>query len=223
MVFVKEAGLLARFREGETAALEKVYWAYVDAITRVVRAVLSSHAPRSLEQIEGSAAELGDLVQEVFARAFAPRTRASFDGARPYGHYLAQIARNVVVDHWRATRRQVPVDLDPLLDAMSLEADDAGKRTERWADAQTVAVVERYLATLAPELRQVHDALYVRGLSQREAAASLGLGRQAVRGLEAKLRAGLRHHLQQSGEIEPDGTAPDSSKKSATQSAGDFE
>jgi RNA polymerase sigma-70 factor (ECF subfamily) len=207
MVFVKEPGLLARFREGETAALEQVYWAYVDAVTRVVRAVMNSHAPRSLDQLAGAATEIGDLVQEVFVRAFAPRTRASFDGARPYGHYLAQIARNVVVDHWRTTRRQVPLDLDPLLDAMSLEADDAGKRTERWADPETVAVVERYLAALPPELRQVHDALYVRGLSQREAASALGLGRQAVRGLEARLRAGLRRHLQQSGQIDPDGAA----------------
>jgi RNA polymerase sigma-70 factor (ECF subfamily) len=207
MVFVKEPGLLARFREGETAALERVYWAYVDAVTRVVQAVVSNHAPRSLERLQGAAAEIGDLVQEVFVRAFAPRTRASFDGTRPYGHYLAQIARNVVVDHWRATRRQVPLDLDSLMEAMSLEADDAGKRTERWADPDTVAVVERYLATLPPELRQVHDALYVRGLSQREAASALGLGRQAVRGLEARLRAGLRRHLQQSGQIDPDGAA----------------
>jgi RNA polymerase sigma-70 factor (ECF subfamily) len=207
MLFLREPGLLARFREGERAALERVYWAYVDAVTRVVQAVVSHHAPLPSARIEGAAAELGDLVQEVFVRAFAPQTRASFDGCRPYGHYLAQIARNVVVDHWRATRRQVPLDLDPLLDAMSLEADDAGKHTERWADGETVAAVERYLAALSPELQQVHDALYVRGLSQREAAAALGLGRQAVRGLESRLRAGLRRHLQDSGQLEPDGLA----------------
>src|SRR5262249_5285782 len=113
-------------------------------------------------------------------RAFAPQARRAFDGSRPFGPYLTQIARNVVVDHWRLTRRQVPLDLNPLLEQLSLEADSQRRDAEGWADQRTVTAVERYLASLDPDLRRVHDALYVRGLSQREAAAALGLGRQAV-------------------------------------------
>jgi DNA-directed RNA polymerase specialized sigma24 family protein len=49
---------------------------------------------------------------------------------------------------------------------------------------------------LSPELKKVHEAMYVQGLSQREAAAALGLGRQVVRTLESRLREGLRAALE---------------------------
>jgi RNA polymerase sigma factor (sigma-70 family) len=160
---------------------------------------MNNYAGASGERVTVRAAELGDVVQEVFARAFSPACRSRYDGQRPYGPYLVQIARNAVADHWRSVRREVVLDVEPLLDALSLEAGPAVP--ERWADQETVATVERYLASLPPELRRVHDALYVRGLSQREAAAVLGLGRQAIRGIEAMLRAGLRRELQRSGQM----------------------
>jgi len=72
-----------------------------------------------------------------------------------------------------------------------------------WADAETVAVVEGYLASLDSETRRVHEALYVKGMSQREAAAVLGLGRQAIRTKEAKLRSGLRRELSRAERLVP--------------------
>ena len=210
MVFAGKPELLARFREGDGSALETVYWAYVDPVTRIVQAVLNSYATASGEQVKFAATELGDLVQEVFVRAFSPQSRRHYDGNRPYGPYLGQIARNTVADHWRVIRRQVVIDVAPLLDALSLETSAIEKAPEHWADRETVAVVERYLASLEPDVRRVHEALYVQGLSQRDAAAALGLGRQAVRGVEARLRAGLRRELERSGQwpTEEAGIAP---------------
>jgi RNA polymerase sigma factor (sigma-70 family) len=206
MVFVGKPDLLARFRQGEGRALETVYWAYVDRVTRVVRAVASNYVTASGEQVKFGATELGDLVQEVFVRAFSPQSRLQYDGNRPYSPYLGQIARNTVADHWRVIRRHVALDVAPLLDALSLEADALERTPERWADRETIAVVETYLASLEPDVRRVHEALYVRGLSQRDAAAALGLGRQAIRGIEARLRAGLRRELERSGQL-PDDSA----------------
>jgi len=204
MVFAGKPDLLARFRQGDGRAFETVYWAYVDRVTRIVRAVVNSYVTASCEQVKFGATELADLIQEVFMRAFSPQSRLYYDGNRAYGPYLGQIARNTVADHWRVIRRHVALDVVPLLDAISLESDEIERTPERWADRETIAVVERYLASLEPDIRRVHEALYVQGLSQRDAAAALGIGRQAVRGIEARLRAGLRRELERTGQLPDD-------------------
>ena len=116
MVFAGKPELLVRFRQGDTAALETVYWAYVDRMARVVQAVANTISAVRGERVRFGSAELGDLVQEVFVRAFSPASRRRYDCSRPYGPYLGQIARNVVVDHWRKTRRLVAIDVVPLLE-----------------------------------------------------------------------------------------------------------
>jgi RNA polymerase sigma-70 factor (ECF subfamily) len=209
MVFAGKPDLLVQFRKGDSVALETVYWTYVDQVTRIVLSVSKGYAIASGHRIRSRATELGDLVQEVFVRAFAPKARQGYDGQRPYGPYLGQIARHVVADHWRVARRQVPLDVTPLLDDLSMAAatDATQSADDSWADPETIAVVERYLASLEPDVRRVHEALYVRGLSQRDAAVALGLGRQAVRGIESRLRAGLRRELERMGQL-PDQNAP---------------
>jgi RNA polymerase sigma factor (sigma-70 family) len=140
------------------------------------------------------AAALADVVQEVFSKAFAPDVRRRFDENRPYEPYLGQITRNVAIDHWRQMRRYVPSDLEQLIEKLSFEEAETNPGND-WSDPDTIAVVERYLASLDRETRLVHEALYVKGMSQREAAAVLGLGRQAIRSKEAKLRRELRREL----------------------------
>ena len=191
MVF-SEPQLVELFRSGDEGALTTVYRACVDHVTRiaqlVLRACASSGAPSSGE----IAAALPDVVQEVFVKAFAPEARRRFDPTRPYEPYLAQIARNVAVDHWRQMRRYVPSDVDQLIEHLSLEAETDRVAASAWTDSETIAVVERYLASLGDQSRRIHDALYVKGLSQRDAAELLGVGRQVVRTKEAELRRGLR-------------------------------
>jgi RNA polymerase sigma factor (sigma-70 family) len=202
MVF-GEPKLLERFRAGDEEALEAVYWACVDHVTRIAEAVLRACASGGARGPGEMASVLADVVQEVFVKAFAPDARRRFDASRPYEPYLGQIARNVAIDHWRQMRRYVPSDVEPLIDQLSLEADADNERDGDWADYETVAVVNRYLASLDEESRRVHDALYVKGMSQREAAEMLGLGRQVIRTTEAKLRRGLRRELLRVARIRP--------------------
>jgi len=147
---------------------------------------------------------LPDLVQEVFARAFEPKARSRFDGIRQYGAYLNHIARNVVVDYLRRRPKQVVPDLASFIDEVSLRP-SAHDEVEEFADLQTVERVRLYVAGLPADLRQVHEALYVQGLSQRDAATALGLGRQVVRTLEARLREGLRTFLGETANFECSG------------------
>jgi len=189
------AGLLERFRDGDRTALEAVYRAYVGSVTNAVSNALRRYDNGGASGRRTGATELLDLVQDVFARAFEPRTRRRFDGVREYGPYLTQIARNVVVDHLRRKQRQISVDIAPI-------TSDLGSRPapneppNDFADFQTLAIVDRYVRALPENLRRVHDALYVQCLSQREAADALGLGRQTIRTLDARLKDGLRAALE---------------------------
>jgi RNA polymerase sigma factor (sigma-70 family) len=204
MVF-REPGLLERFRAGDEGALGAVYSQCVDEATRIAAAVLRACAAGSPRGPGEMAAALADVVQETFVKAFAPEARRRFDANRAYLPYLAQIARNVAIDYWRQMRRYVPADLEELLEKLSLEeaqiTTDNGRND--WADPETVAIVERYLASLDDDSRSVHEALYVKGLSQREAAALLGLGRRAIRIREAKLQRGLRRELSRARSVMP--------------------
>jgi RNA polymerase sigma-70 factor, ECF subfamily len=192
-----DADLLRSFREGDREALARVYRAYVGSVAQAVNGSL-----RRYGYDEGGrrwrllAGELPDLVQEVFMRAFEPGARRRFDGIREYGPYLGQIARNVVVDFLRRKRRQVLVVPIPIEDAASARLPSRDD-TEAREHSETVALVGSYVARLPPEIRRVHEALYVAGMSQREAAEALGLGRQVIRTLESRLREGLRDALSQ--------------------------
>ena len=189
--------LVMRFRAGERDALESVYRAYVDLVSRTVANTLrqlgGDHRRRNWKVV---GAELPDLVQEVFTRAFDPRSRLAFDTARPYGPYLGQIARNASVDHLRRQRARRSLGGDGRLNHLRAESNDPTSEGGL-ADPRTVTAVDDYIAALPPNLREVHEALYVRGLSQRAAAASLGVGRQVLRTLERRLRDGLREQLRE--------------------------
>jgi RNA polymerase sigma-70 factor (ECF subfamily) len=183
--------LLLDFRGGQRRALEEVYWAYVGKVAQVVRYGFFRGGAR----VSGARPhEVSDLVQEIFARAFAERARLAYDGVRDYGPYLLTIARNLLADRLRQSGRELPLEALP----ESLEGVAADGPIE-WADPATVSLVEEYLASLAPELRQVHEARYVRGLTQTEAASELGLSRQQLRTREAHLRDGLERVLKAKG------------------------
>jgi RNA polymerase sigma-70 factor (ECF subfamily) len=180
-----------------------VYRVYVDSVARAIAGVLRRYgSEQSHSGWREIAADVPDLVQEAFARAFEPQMRRNYDGLRDYGPYLRQIARNVVIDHLRRRQRRMVREREAVVDESSAEQ----RPHEQPADLATMTIVDDYIASLSPEMRRVHEAMYVRGLSQREAAAALGLGRQVVRTLEARLRQGLRSALEAS---ERRATSPD--------------
>jgi RNA polymerase sigma factor (sigma-70 family) len=173
--FVSRPDCLAGFRAGRREVLEALYRAYFE--------------PRSGQRVSGvPAADVADLVQEVFARAFRESARYSYDGIREYGPFLYAIARNVLNDWGRRLRRE------PELSEAASEIDDQTAET-RWADEEVIQVVREYLDGLPLLLRAVHEERYVRGRAQIDAAAALGLTRQQLRTLEHKLRAGLKSAL----------------------------
>jgi RNA polymerase sigma factor (sigma-70 family) len=173
------------FRRGERAALERVYRGHVAAVERFARLAL-------LRMRRFTGANLSDLVQEVFMRAFSASARASYDGRREYAPYLMTIARNVVIDWHRRTSREPldPLELETLLEggASELPAAEA-------FPAELVSRVARYVDGLSPLLRGVHEQRFVLSEPQHRAAEALGISRQNLRTLEKKLIDGLRREL----------------------------
>jgi RNA polymerase sigma-70 factor (ECF subfamily) len=185
-----------RFRKGDRDALESVYREHVEFVSKTVAGTLRHFGSAGRRwNWRSVAAEVPDLVQEVFTRAFEPRSRRAFDETRPYKPYLGQIARNTVVDHLRRQGRRPSAGDHDLVDQAAQDSIDS-RGDDDFADPQVVRLVNDYIAALPANLRQIHEALYVRGLSQRVAAASLGIGRQVLRTLEGRLREGLRSRLE---------------------------
>ncbi len=179
-----ESALVGPFRLGDRKALERVYSLYIRDVQQSVRSVL-----HSLGRL--TSADLADLVQEVFLRAFSDRARAQYDGARDYGPFLTTIARNVVIDWSRRSCREIaaPNILESFAERVGEELDPPA------FDAALLANTEAYVAGLEPDLRAVHHLRFVEGMPQRQAADAIGVTRQSLRTLEKKLLHGFRHHL----------------------------
>jgi len=187
-LFFGRPDLLRQFRAGERAALEEVYWAYLDCVEAIAR--------RGFMGVSGTDPQnVPDVVQQSFVRAFSEQSRMGFDGLREYGPFVATIARHTLADWWRRHGKLQALgdDLDTV--ARATETSASRQPEDDYADAQTVRIVETYLATLDPPLRAVHEELYVKGRPQREAALALGISRQSLRTLDKRLRKGLEAAL----------------------------
>jgi len=134
-----------------------------------------------------------DIVQETFARAFSDKARTAYNGIDPYRPYLMRIAKNLLIDRFRASSKQ---ELE-LPDDATLDTGELGDEPPDldW-DRRRAATLE-YLATLDPEERELVRVRFEEEKSQDETAAQLGCSRRRVRTLEANVQAGLRKWLRQ--------------------------
>jgi RNA polymerase sigma-70 factor (ECF subfamily) len=200
MLLVEDRPLLDAFRRGDRAALEKVYFHYVDAVAALVQRGFVIEA-RSLKVPGiGDPALQADLVQEVFIRAFAEGARASYDGIRPFQPYVLRIAKNLMIDRLR--RAEPTVSIEPMADVSAVLLDAAASAPEPEGDLdwqQLVAVTSEYVATLSPELREYIRLRFEEERSQDEVAAQMSVTRRRVRTLEGRAQTGLRKHLKRLG------------------------
>lgn len=190
---------LQGFRAGESGALREVYRNHVAEVARLLQHGFSFESGGRAHRFVGygAAFDLQDALHETFRRAFEPAARMGFDGIRPYGPYLRMIARNVVLAAFRRQRKTFPLaDGAADHDDAVVVADHAPSAEQGALQGELRAHVRAFLDTLPPDDRELLTVRFVEGLSQRDAAARLGLGRQQIRGREVKLRAALLASLQ---------------------------
>ncbi len=171
---------LERARQGDQAACRELYQHFHGAVRRVA-ASFATLGP----------AEVEDVVQETFVRAF--RSLSRLEHPRAFSRWLHAIARHYALALSRSARTREQVK-----DALAHEVDPAipalpeSLRLER-----RVAVVRALIDALpeGPEKQTAH-LFYVEGTqSAREIAEQLGLGKSAVTMRLERFRARVKREL----------------------------
>jgi RNA polymerase sigma factor (sigma-70 family) len=178
--------LLAAFRGGHRDALATVYRFYARPLDNYFRALARRSGVTALSQ----ASVAQDLLQEAFIRAFSQHARQNYDATRDFSPYLKAIARNTFIDALRKRKHEIPFEEHE--EALTLE--DGGHDDTDY-EPEVLAALETYLRQLAPELRDVYEQRFERGLTQEAACQTLGVSRRSLRTLEEHLRRGLRKAL----------------------------
>jgi len=134
----------------------------------------------------GDATLAEDLTAEVFSKAWENIDRFEWRDL-PFQHWLLRVARNVVVDHWRAHRR-FPTSLDGLyeLPSDSLSPEDVVSR-----DGE-VDRMNQALKRLADDQREVLILRFIEGYSHADTAQVLKKSVVAVRQIQVRALRALR-------------------------------
>ena len=199
-IFANDRELLDRFRRGERTALAAVFEFYVDEVATLARRGFTIESSGHVYVRGASRDGEFELVQETFAKAFAEKARLAYDGLSPYRPYLLRITKNLMIDRFRADQkdaRTIGVDIGDL-DALQPAAEEPPDL--HWQ--KLAAATAEYVATLAPEQRELVRLRFEESMSQERVAEALGWTRRKVRTFETEVQKGLRSWLKQRGFLE---------------------
>jgi len=146
----------------------------------------------------GNASSAEDLSQEVFMRVY--RTLPSYEAAQgAFTTWLTSVTRNLLVDHYRRTRRDRLTDS---IDAMpSFEEKPSPARTpDSLAQATELSTqVQQGLARLSPELREAVILRDLQGMEYAEIRAVLQVPEGTVKSRINRGRIELARILEEMG------------------------
>lgn len=183
--------LLARAREGDASAFDRVYSTIYDELRRLARSRRRSR-PAAGETLNTTA-----LVHETYLK-LCRNPPPSFNDREHFLAVAATAMRQILVDEARRRlrlKRGGGADHEPLDEGRIDHAAVA-------RDAATVLAVHDALAELGrnnPRLEKVIEYRFFGGLTEREAAAALDLTPRTIRRDWVKARAWLQMHLQPHG------------------------
>jgi RNA polymerase sigma factor (sigma-70 family) len=127
-----------------------------------------------LRQRLNNSADAADLAQDTFMRVLVARTA---EGLREPRHYLATVARGLVIDLYR--RRSLE---QAYLEALALRPEQHAPSTEeRVLILDSLLAIDHMLDGLGERTRSIFLAVQLDGLSYEKAAAKLGVSVTTVR------------------------------------------
>lgn len=145
-----------------------------------------------------SAFDVQDLLQETFSRAFRDAARARYDGTRPYGPYLRQIARNCVVNLSRS-REDVDPGITGRAERRALDEGVVRSPEEGLLSAELRSLYQRFASGLAPLETEVLRLRVEEELPRRVVCDRTNMTPMALRTMEIRIKRGYAEHLAQSG------------------------
>ncbi len=171
-------GFLARFHAGDRKTLEACYEDHFETVDRAVARIISG------PDREG-------VVQDVFCRVVGSEAlRRNFQGGS-LAAWLATVAQNQAIDF--ARRYRSAAKLADAARNLKEEASDRGRFGE-WADASLL--IEHFRTKILPsKWEPVFQVRFIDQLSQREAAAKLGIHRTTLVYQELQIHSLLRRFL----------------------------
>lgn len=173
--------LVAACQNGETKSFGKIYDFYIDPVYRYVYYRVNQ------EDVE-------DVVEDVFVRVWENIDKY-VPGEHPFSSWLFRIAHNLVVDHYRKTRKHI--SLRENLPKHIIQADDD---PVDWASTKlSQTFVREALVHLKEAHQQVLVLKYLSGFSNKEIAQIMDSNEGNVRILQYRALKALRHILEERG------------------------
>ncbi len=168
-----DSELISQAQKGEIEAFGELYARYSDRLFRYLRMRVDT------------AADAEDLCEATFLRSFEALDRYQERG-HPFSAYLYQVARNLLVDHYRG--RAPTFDLDETVDTLSEEPEllDEVERNEQFQQ------VAKALDRLPEDYQEVIRLRVVLELPTPTVADWMGRSPGAVRVLLHRALSALR-------------------------------
>jgi RNA polymerase sigma-70 factor (ECF subfamily) len=168
-----DSSFRADFCAGERRVLQALYHDHFETVDRAVGRVVNGPDRET-------------VVQEVFCRLVASEElRRNFRGGS-LDAWLTMVARNQAIDYVRRYQREVPLD-----ESHAISQAEADTRFAERTEAKLL--VTRFRREVLPtKWEPVFQARFIERLSQREAAAKLGMRRTTLVYQELRVHALLR-------------------------------
>ena len=147
-------------------------------------------------------ASVDDLFQETMIVAW--NRLGDYDKSRPFGPWLRGIARNLVLAHFRSTKKSPAWCSPEVLDAIESCFQTSLSSPERTFREQADTLLE-CIQRLSDRLRVVVEMLYARGMSSRQAATALDESEATVRKRAQRARTQLYDCMTRVGRIANEG------------------
>lgn len=191
-----DAELVRRCVAGDSAAWESIVRTHTRRIYNLCY------------RFTGQRQEAEDLTQEVFLRMF--RTLKSYDPAQgALGVWLHRVSRNLLIDHYRATRHQrMTSSIDDEESPMVLP-DTKSPSPHRAAElGELREMLQKALTRLSPELREAVVLRDLQGLDYREIGQTLEIPDGTVKSRINRGRAELAKILKRTPGFDYPGGQP---------------
>lgn len=172
----EEAHLVYQAKSGNSEAFAQLYDAYVERVYRYIYFRTS----------EDSATE--DLVSQVFLKAWENLGRYKIGGS-PFIAWLYTIARNLVIDYYRAKKNVVPLEEDVALPS-DRESPDEEAQTRFDLEAMRDA-----LQFLTGDQQQVLILKFIAGLPNENIAKIMNKQEGTIRGLQMRALQTLSKYM----------------------------
>lgn len=199
--------LLISYKKGEKYAFLTLYNKYATPLKKFLHSGFSFSSQGRICRFKGldASMDVESIIQETFARAFAPTTRTNYDGERPFQTYLFSIAKNLVLRECHQRDRLVTMEhMDDSVELSrhfpNLSRDNVSDNPEKIAqNKQLEAITQGFFSKLKKEEKEFFTWRFSEGLTQEGTADAMNTTRARIKLLEKNVRMRFLEVLKKNG------------------------